>query len=139
MISDAVKEALAVLGFKEVPEMKTVRDRFLRLCLEKHPDKGGSDAEFQKLLEAKEVLCKYIEEFIPEKSDDDDEIFTRKRFKEFNEVTINKACVTIKFPTKLYEMYENSLSQRFGSPKVDNSSTGNGKHRESNSFTELNN
>ena len=51
---------------------------------------------------------------------------TRKQFKEFNEVTINASCVTIKYPTKYYDLYDRSFSHRFGKPK-DNSKTGNGK------------
>ena len=60
MISEKLRNALSVLGFSEVPEMKVVRDRFLKLCLEKHPDKGGSNEEFQNLLDARETICRYI-------------------------------------------------------------------------------
>ena len=126
MISDKVKAALHVLGFREVPKMNEVRDRFLKLCLERHPDKGVSNEEFQSLLNAKETVCKYIEENVPEDKENNDDVAMRKQFKEFNEVSINISSVTIRYASKYSEYYDNSFCKRFGMPQ-DNSRTGNGK------------
>ena len=71
MISEQVKRALQMLQFDEVPKMAELRSRFLKLCVERHPDKGGTSEQFQELLEAKEVVSKYIEEYVPESLNDD--------------------------------------------------------------------
>ena len=63
MICETVKRALQMLDFNEIPKMNELRSKFLRKCLELHPDKGGSTERFQELLDAKDIISRYIEKF----------------------------------------------------------------------------
>ena len=63
MISDEVKRALMILNFDKfdvVPKMKQLRQRFLKLCIDLHPDKGGPTDKFQELPDAKNIVSNYI-------------------------------------------------------------------------------
>ena len=125
MLSEAVKKSLEIFQLDKVPKMAVLRAKYMELCIERHPDKGGSNEQFQQLLEAKEILSKYIEENIPT-TNDVEEIFARRQFKECNEVKINKSSVTIKYPSKYSDHYENILTKKYGQPN-DNTETSNGK------------
>ena len=95
------------------------------MCIERHPDKGGSNKEFQDLLEAKDTISKYINEHIPENNLDEEEKFARHLFKEFILVKIHKTSVLLTYPTKYAKHYKESLENRYGQP-VDKSDSGNG-------------
>ena len=126
MLPYPVKFALSVLGFDAVPKMKELRENFLKLCLERHPDKGGSDDSFKVLLEAKETLSKYIQNNVPEDDSDEEEVFARQLFKHFNIIEVNKSSVTISYPTQYCEAYEQCLERNYGQPD-DKSKSNNGK------------
>ena len=101
MLSEQVKMALKMLQFDQVPRLAELRARFLKMCIERHPDKGGSNKEFQDLLEAKDVVSKYINKNVPENNLDEEEKFTRHLFKEFILVKIHKTSVLLTYPTKV--------------------------------------
>ena len=113
MLSEIVKQALVILDFDNVPSMAELRNKFLKLCIERHPDKGGENDQFQKLMEAKLVLSKYISEFIPEDKNDSVEVEARKLFKEFNEVQMNKNSITIKYLSKYGQYYDSIFQERY--------------------------
>ena len=51
-LSEEVKKMLGIMGFDNVeslPTMATLRKTFIKLAVEKHPDKGGSNEEFKEL------------------------------------------------------------------------------------------
>ena len=60
MISDNLRESLRTLDFYNVPTMAQLRMWFLKLCIERHPDKGGEKDKFQMLLETKQEVSEYI-------------------------------------------------------------------------------
>ena len=70
MISETVRNALKMLKFENIPKMCELRSRFLQMCLELHPDKGGNKENFQELLEAKDILSRYIENNVSEDEKD---------------------------------------------------------------------
>ena len=78
MISDNLKESLQILDFDDVPSMAELRTRFLKLCIERHPDKGGAKDKFQKLLEAKQVISEFISNHVPEDETDSQEVVARR-------------------------------------------------------------
>ena len=47
MMTERVNKALKMLGFEKIPKMSELRIRFLKLCNEEHPDKGGENERFQ--------------------------------------------------------------------------------------------
>ena len=53
------------MGLSKVPQMRELRERFIQLCLDCHPDKGGSDKKFQDLLEARDQISKFIIDNVP--------------------------------------------------------------------------
>ena len=73
MISETVRNALKMLKFENIPKMCELRSRFLQMCLELHPDKGGNKENFQELLEAKDILSRYIENNVSEDVKDEEE------------------------------------------------------------------
>ena len=101
MISDNLKECLQILDFDDVPTMAELRTRFLKLCIERHPDKGGEKDKFQKLLEAKQVISEYINNHVPEDETDSQEVVARRIFREFNEVQLNTNSITVKYPSNI--------------------------------------
>ena len=53
-------EILEFEKFEELPKMKEVRRKFLKIVKAKHPDGGqGTEEDFVELLEAKEFLMNY--------------------------------------------------------------------------------
>ena len=54
---------LRILEFPEdiLPKMKELRKRYLELSLIRHSDKGGTDEDFQELLNAYNSIGKLIE------------------------------------------------------------------------------
>ncbi len=49
-------EALKALGLEDPVDKATIKKRYHELALEKHPDKGGCEDDFQKLNNAADVL-----------------------------------------------------------------------------------
>ena len=46
---------------QELPKLKAIQRNYLRLCIERHPDKnGGVDKEFNEFHDAFENLSKYV-------------------------------------------------------------------------------
>ena len=79
---------LIILGFKEedikeVPTMKTVLMYWRRKAPRCHPDKGGVKEEFQKLQDALNKVGDMINE-LSKNNDDEEEVFARKLFNDFN-------------------------------------------------------
>ena len=66
-MDEEIKALLVILGFnkdiEKLPLMKEVRRNFLKLAIEKHPDKpGGVKAEFQQLKDAYDKIGMLIQE-----------------------------------------------------------------------------
>ena len=79
-----MKKYLVILGFKEeeikeMPKMKT--------------DKGGKKEDFQKLQDALKIVGDMINDV--SKNEDDEELFVRKMFKDFNFEKENMNSFTI--------------------------------------------
>ena len=56
-----IKEALAVLGFGEVPDNEgAIKKKYRELAKSHHPDSGGSEHEFKRLQEAVQVVERAI-------------------------------------------------------------------------------
>lgn len=54
--------ARTLMGFKEYPDMETLRQQYKRLILKHHPDKGGSEKVFKLYQRAYEFLRDHIPE-----------------------------------------------------------------------------
>ena len=106
MFSQNIKDALDTLGLNEIPTMIQLREAFLKLCLECHPDKGGNDEAFKSLVEAKEILSKYIKNNVPEDKENEEEVLARRSFTECNVVKVNKTSVTIEYPSRYAPFYD---------------------------------
>ena len=63
-INAQVSSCMKILEFsslEDLPRMKDVRRRFLKVVKAKHPDGGqGSDEDFVELMEAKEFLMNFL-------------------------------------------------------------------------------
>ena len=105
-------------NLEEIPKMKHVRKKFIRLVKAKHPDGGqGSEEDFRELFEAKEFLMNYIKRNLPEEPDmDDDEILARKEFEVANIEKIKLESVTIYIPSSHVSAWKICLSERYGEP-----------------------
>ena len=121
-----MRRHLQILDFSRVPQMRELRERFIQLCFDSHPDKGGSDKKFQELLEAKDQVSKFILQNVPENADDKAEVIARKESSEVSIIRVNKSSVTVKYPSNYAVLYERCLENRYGSP-IDNSTLSNGK------------
>ena len=83
-----MKKYLIILGFKEedisdVPKMKTVLMYWRREARRCHPDKGGLKEDFQRLQDALKKVGDMING-MSKNDDDEEELFARNVFKEFN-------------------------------------------------------
>jgi len=121
-----LKKYLQIMGLSSVPQMKELREKFLQKCFDCHPDKGGTDDQFQELLEAKNAISQFILDNIPEDLVDNDEALARRESAEVNIVKFNKICISIKFPSKYSEIYDICLQRRYAEP-IDKSDAFNGK------------
>ena len=112
----------------ELPQVKEVRKQFLKLCIERHPDKeGGSNEKMKELLEANRRVCEYIMKNVNTDNSDTEETQARKEFKEFNMETVNEISVTFHVPSSHISCWEEVLEEFFGDPSQDNTRTNNGK------------
>ena len=100
MMESVLKEALETLGFMdvtEVPRMKDIRKKWMKLSLLLHPDKStGSKEAFQKLVAAYKTACEAADELKFDSNDLEEEI-VRKMFQQFqlSSVIENLQCYTI--------------------------------------------
>ena len=129
-MDEYIKTCLEILGFsntKSLPKLKLIRKNYIKLLIEKHPDKNeGIDRGFNELQKAFEVVSKYIVENVVDDSVDEEESMARKEFFDMNIVQINKFSVTIKPPTFHEQAWETVLQNHYGNPD-DKSVSGNGK------------
>ncbi|NPA04209.1 MAG: J domain-containing protein [Epsilonproteobacteria bacterium] len=58
-----IKEALETLGLPPLVTFKEIKQRYLSLSQEFHPDKGGSTQEMAKINQAYQILKEYIENY----------------------------------------------------------------------------
>ena len=99
-----VVSALQILEIedqKNIPQMKTVRKKFLKLVKAKHPDGGvGTEKDFEELVEAKEYLMNHIKaNKSQENTEDEEEALSRKEFESANIVKVKTECITVSIPT----------------------------------------
>ena len=87
IVNEETKKLLVVMGFEDentLPTMKTLRERFRKLAIEKHPDKGGSNEQFKELYSAYEILGKLIASQMTHDEEDSEELEARRMFREEN-------------------------------------------------------
>ena len=89
---------------------------FIRLAVEKHPDKGGNEEEFKELYNAYETLGKLIEKSTDGGEEDKEEAEARKRFREETWEEVNSASITIKVNSNEGNIWEETLKEYFGKP-----------------------
>ena len=92
IVNEETKKLLVVMGFEDentLPTMKTLRERFRKLAIEKHPDKGGSNEQFKELYSAYEILGKLIASQMTHDEEDSEELEARRMFREENSVPMN--------------------------------------------------
>ena len=131
MINQELKDLLIILDFQKdidkLPLMKEVRRNFLKLSLEKHPDKaGGNKSDFQELLNAYEVIAKVIQDTQQEDPNDDEETVARNLFKETNIEKINMYSVTVSILSTQAASWEKILTAEYGEP-IEGKDKANGK------------
>ena len=59
MVSEEIRNLMEILGYQELsklPTMKSLRQHFRKLAVERHPDKGGTNEKFKELYKAYETL-----------------------------------------------------------------------------------
>ena len=101
----------------KLPLMKEIRKNFLRLSLERHPDKsGGSKEDFQELVNAYEKIGRVIQDTTQEDKTDDEETIARNLFKETNFEKINLYSVTVSILTTQADAWETVLIDMYGEP-----------------------
>ena len=80
-LSQETKKLLVIMGFKNtevLPTMTNLRKAFIRLAVEKHPDKGGSNEEFKELYRAYEKLGNLITTNTEKDEEESEEAEARK-------------------------------------------------------------
>ena len=118
-MNQEIRALLVVLGLKSdiecIPLMKEVRRQFLKLSIEKHPDKpGGTKEAFQELKDAYDRVGKIIHETEQDDLNDGEEAVARKLFRETNLEKINLYSVTISILTSQSDAWENVLTAKYG-------------------------
>lgn len=58
-----IKNALDTLGLPVLISLKDIKERYYTLSKEKHPDLGGEEELFQKIVESYKVLKDYVENY----------------------------------------------------------------------------
>ena len=84
-LSEEIKKMMLIMGFENqesLPSMTDLRKTFIKLAVEKHPDKGGSEEEFKEMYSAYEMLGKIITSNSDGGDDSSEEAEAKKRFKE---------------------------------------------------------
>ena len=118
MMTTQTRNLLLIMGFEEtksLPTMKCLRQKFIKLAVERHPDKGGSDEKFKELYEAYEILGKLIDSQIITE-EDKDEIEARRMFREEIWEEVNTKSITLKVHKQDGESWESILKENFGEP-----------------------
>ena len=119
-INEETQKLLEILGFSdinELPTMKKLRANFIKLAIEKHPDKGGNNEDFKELYKAYKTLGNLItSEEISEESDNE-EIEARRVFREENWEKVNSKSITIKVNSSEGDAWEEVLKKNFGNPQ----------------------
>ena len=117
-----LKDALATLGFDEsisnLPQMKDVRKKWLRLSLLLHPDKEtGDKGKFQKLLNSFKLVCDRIAGKEYDLSDAEEDI-ARKMYEQFQFTSVKENLQTYTFliDKTMIEIWENVLRSNYGEP-----------------------
>ena len=119
MISEEIKNLLQTMEYEKqntLPTMKSLRQHFRKLAVERHPDKGGTDKEFQELYKAYEILGNIIASQNAEDVDTE-EMEARRMFKEENWEEIKSASITIRVNCADGGEWESVLKENFGEPK----------------------
>ena len=118
MVNHKIEKLLVIMGFtkvNELPTMKTLRQTFIKLAVERHPDKGGSDEKFKELYEAYEILGKLIDSQTSAEQDKE-ETEARRMFREEIWEEINTASITLKVNAAEGKMWEDVLKEHYGEP-----------------------
>ena len=76
--------------------MKSLREKFRQLAVQRHPDKGGSDEAFKELFKAYEILGNMINSNKTQDKEDEEEMEARRKFREENWEEVNTASITIR-------------------------------------------
>lgn len=63
MQGEELRGSLEVLGLPVFVTFKEIRERYRELSKKLHPDQGGDREEFERLIEAYEMLKEYAESF----------------------------------------------------------------------------
>ena len=84
-----LKKYLMTLGFPQeinyIPKMNELREQFLKLTMIRLPDKrNGNKEKIKTLLNAYQQIGQLIEELKQKYPNDEEEIFVRNQFKQFN-------------------------------------------------------
>ena len=90
-------QILEIEDMSRLPQMKTVRKKFLKLVKAKHPDGGiGSEEDFVELLEAKEFLMNHIKHINTcDDNEDEEEALCRQEYDMANIEKMNSESVTV--------------------------------------------
>ena len=113
-LSSEVREALDTLVFENLvnlPKLKEIRKKYLKLSSIHHPDKNGGSIEakqnFQRILSAYEIAGKACEDVVYDDDDEEDKL-ARKIFKQFcfTSVKENMNSFTIKTEKKLFDIWK---------------------------------
>lgn len=129
-MKEQLMKCLEILGFPKsetIPKLKQIKSNYLRLLIQKQPDKnGGVDKGFNELQKAYEIVSNYVFENLIVDGEDHEEVAARKEFKDINIVRLNTYSATIKPPTAHEPAWEEILQKHYGNP-IDSSHTDNGK------------
>ena len=122
MCDKILKEALEFMKFVKIPTMKELHTKYLKMSLEKHPDKNGSTAEatedYQKLQNFYRLIGDYIVKMSDEKPHDNDEDRDYiALFKSFNFDQKNKFSHTIFIQNEFAYAWKNALTEKYGVPE----------------------
>ena len=121
-LSQEVKKMLTVMGFdntETLPTMMNLRKTFIKLAVEKHPDKGGNEDDFKELYQAYEFLGNLISNSDAEE-ENIEEAEAKKRFREETWEEVNSSSITIKVNSNEGDAWEETLRENFG-PSTKNS------------------
>ena len=123
-----ISELLRVLDIQE--DIKNVTRRVINVAFRKlakavHPDKAGDDktAAFQTLISAYDKLKAYCpDENEPSSMDvaeeDDEEVFFKDNFEQFNFPSENKGSFTVAIEEYLADTWQKYITELLGDPKV---------------------
>ena len=120
MVSEEIRNLMEILGYQELsklPTMKSLRQHFRKLAVERHPDKGGTNEKFKELYKAYDTLGNIIASQTTEEEEDTEEIEARRMFREENWEEINSASITVRVKSSDGEAWEQVLKENFGEPK----------------------